>query len=512
MAALYSCNIKSIGRSTHKEGTAGSHIRYIARERAEPELLAHAMPEDPNAARAYLNAEEKADRTNARVVDKIRVALPRSGADGDFSDRQRAELVRDFMQDLTGGKVPWFAAIHQTGPDAHNPHAHIVLRDRDIETGKRVLQMSLSPKRRADADLPGPGAVDWVRERWEHHMNLALERAGREDRVDHRTLEQQGIPRTPQIHVGPNAQHIDKFVERPESQVRSKGKRPNRDPENKLSRDWSWWVSDYEAIDLGRTRRERNQEIIDLNVERGLRSKDFETRAWAQFEKQQGLLDRNLDNQIIPAARKRTLEERRLRQGFKEKLDSERAKRDHDLKLRRNWTRQKFAPTLARLQEQQKEKLQELENRQNRWRNRIWSTLDITGTFRKKQELTKTELLKAQRNARNEFRAEYRDEIEERYKIAQEAAKSKIDTIKTQRRNSLQKFREEYKAVDRKADALLQARENDREQDRRELEKTIADWKRMEKKYDKEQQRAQGQDRGRSRERKRSSGPDFDPS
>jgi hypothetical protein len=32
--AIYSCNLKSIGRTTHQAGTAGAHIRYISRSEA----------------------------------------------------------------------------------------------------------------------------------------------------------------------------------------------------------------------------------------------------------------------------------------------------------------------------------------------------------------------------------------------------------------------------------------------------------------------------------------------
>jgi hypothetical protein len=491
--AIYSCNLKSIGRVTHKAGTAGAHVRYIARDRAEPEILSRHMPDDPNAARAFLDAGEREDRKNARVVDKIRVALPR-----ELDEKQRAVLVQDFMKDLTGNKVPWFAAIHQTGKDAHNPHAHIVLRDRDLETGKRVVRLSDSVRDRTKAGLPGPKAINWVRERWEHHLNRSLERAGHESRVDHRTLEAQGIDKAPQIHVGPNAQQIDKFVERPESVVRSKGKRSNWKGDG--------WTTDYPMIDAGRTRRERNQEIIDLNLERDLRSKDFNTRAWAQFEKQQGLLDRNLENQIIPEARKRTLEERRVRQEYKERLDRERKTRDHDLKMRRDWTRQKYAPTLSRIQNQQKEKVLELETKQGKLFNRLWSGL--SSNFRHKQEQTKAELLNAQRSERMAFREKYRDEVENKGKTAQERSKSKIEVIRTERQTSLHELRDRHKVAEQKTDTLLQARENEREQERQVLEKTIAEWKQFEKQYDKEPKRTQG--RGRERTRSRDRGYDYE--
>jgi hypothetical protein len=34
--AIYSLNLKSIGRTTHAAGTAGAHLLYIARPEAKP--------------------------------------------------------------------------------------------------------------------------------------------------------------------------------------------------------------------------------------------------------------------------------------------------------------------------------------------------------------------------------------------------------------------------------------------------------------------------------------------
>jgi hypothetical protein len=69
---------------------------------------------------------------------------------------------------------------------------------------------------RKKAGLPENG-VGWLREQWERRANKALERAGHAARIDRRTLEAQGIERVPTIHGGPQAQHIDTSVKRPES-------------------------------------------------------------------------------------------------------------------------------------------------------------------------------------------------------------------------------------------------------------------------------------------------------
>ena len=121
------------------------------------------MPDDPDQARNWMDRAERASRKNARLLDKIRIALPR-----ELNEAERAQLVRDFMDDLTGdARVPWFAGIHQTGTDAHNPHVHIAVHDREVESGKRLLRLSDSTRDRIKTGLPGPKAVNWIRERWE---------------------------------------------------------------------------------------------------------------------------------------------------------------------------------------------------------------------------------------------------------------------------------------------------------------------------------------------------------
>ncbi|RMJ20948.1 hypothetical protein PHISP_08186 [Aspergillus sp. HF37] len=115
-------------------------------------------------ARAWLDRQEEADRKNARVIDKVTIALPR-----ELNAVQRVELVRAFAAE-----------------DADNPHAHVVLRDRDLETGKMALRMSQS------------GSTEMLRGTWERVCNAALERAGMDERIDRRTLEARASNGEPQ--------------------------------------------------------------------------------------------------------------------------------------------------------------------------------------------------------------------------------------------------------------------------------------------------------------------------
>jgi hypothetical protein len=49
----------------------------------------------------------------------------------------------------------------------------------------------------------GQQIVEHWRQTWQQQANHALEHAGHEQRIDHRTLQAQGLERVPQIHHGP---------------------------------------------------------------------------------------------------------------------------------------------------------------------------------------------------------------------------------------------------------------------------------------------------------------------
>ncbi len=188
--AIFHVQHSAIGKSTHAAGTAGAHVEYITRESArtdQVERLPEGVSPDRESLARWINDEEVRDRANARVVDKLNVALPK-----ELDPVQRHELVREYCEEVTKGRTPYVAVIHAQGKDEANPHAHLVIRDRDLETGKRVIHTSEK------------GSTERLREQWEERANRALERAGRPERIDHRSLAAQGIDREPTRHLGPN--------------------------------------------------------------------------------------------------------------------------------------------------------------------------------------------------------------------------------------------------------------------------------------------------------------------
>jgi hypothetical protein len=250
--AIYSLRLTPIGKTTQQRPyTAAAHVRYIARPGAASHVMAARMPENKGRAQRWLRAAEKADRKNARVADKLVIALPK-----ELTLEQNIALVRTFADTLTKGRASWFSAIHARGKDRHNPHLHLLVRDHDVQTGERVVMFSAGPKEaraRAAKGKTLPTTLHAIRELWEKSANEALEAAGRSERIDRRRLAAQGITRAAQVHEGPNIRAMHRRGHRPRSRDRLVRKRPGRQQGVRTVR--------YAEIDRGQTRAEYNDAL-----------------------------------------------------------------------------------------------------------------------------------------------------------------------------------------------------------------------------------------------------------
>jgi len=90
-------------------------------------------------------------------------------------------VLQEELAETNRGLVALHLELDQKGKSDWNPHAHIIMRDRDIETGKRYLYTSSGPMERAQ--LTKKGEKFWTtkdfRVEWEQQMNRALERRDR---------------------------------------------------------------------------------------------------------------------------------------------------------------------------------------------------------------------------------------------------------------------------------------------------------------------------------------------
>ena len=238
---------KPIGKTTHKKGMSYSHVNYITREEACSKTLAQNMPADRDGARPYFEREAYKDGVpaNARVADTLIIALPI-----EMTNDQRHEAVAGFMDKIGHGRIAWLAAFHDKGKDEHNPHCHLIFRDADIETGRKVVGTTTSAKDVREAQehgwrVPPRMTTKELRVAWCEHLNAEMERHGLDARFDHRTLKDQGIDREPQIHVGPKAMSMAEKNRDFESQDRKRGDHANV----------------YSLLDAG-SRAEHNNRII----------------------------------------------------------------------------------------------------------------------------------------------------------------------------------------------------------------------------------------------------------
>lgn len=235
--AIFSLHHSSVGKSTQDEAyTAAAHIKYITRASALSRVAGARMPTASANAMRFLRAAEDGDRKNARVIDKLMLALPR-----ELNAQQRIALVRSYAEAITQGRASWLAAFHEQGKDAQNPHCHLVIRDRDHETGKRVFGMSEK------------GSTEKLRQLWEEHANLALAEANKEARIDRRTLEAQGIRRAATIHEGVRGRRMHK--------ARRKVRSRSRYARNSAFAKSRTRMVDYPSIDNGRSRCAHNEQV-----------------------------------------------------------------------------------------------------------------------------------------------------------------------------------------------------------------------------------------------------------
>ena len=192
----------------HTTGEAFDYTRKRGVEHTEIVLPTAAAKRDINWARdreALWNAAEQAEnRSNSRVAREYEVALPH-----ELTELQRRELVRAFAAEIANRHgVAVDVAIHapHREGDDRNHHAHLLATTRVIEPGglgeKATIEWSDANRRKAELE-PARKEIEAIRERWAVLTNEKLLEHGIEARVDHRSLEAQGIEREATTHLGP---------------------------------------------------------------------------------------------------------------------------------------------------------------------------------------------------------------------------------------------------------------------------------------------------------------------
>ena len=214
--AIYHLHVKVIGRKAGSSAVASAAYRSASRLRDERLERSHdfsnkrgvvhsevMLPENAPEAwsdreRLWNDVEAIEIRKDAQLAREVEFALPR-----EMTQAQGIELARDFVQAefvdqgmIADLNVHWDMAEDGTS----KPHAHVMLTMRSVD------ENGFGPKVR---DWNRTEMVERWRERWAELANERLAELDIDARIDHRSLEAQGIALEPQSQIGAPAQRIE---------------------------------------------------------------------------------------------------------------------------------------------------------------------------------------------------------------------------------------------------------------------------------------------------------------
>ncbi|MBC3872021.1 MobQ family relaxase [Undibacterium flavidum] len=212
--AIYHLSVKLITRTTGRSATAAAAYRAgekildnrtgqtfdYSRKKEVTYRRIFAPPNTPQWMKdreQLWNAVEQSEiRKDAQVAREIEVALPI-----ELSPSQHIILLERFVHtQLTSKKIIADVCIHNK---KGNPHAHILLTTRDIN----ITNDGFGKKNR---DWNSKEQLEEWREQWAKHCNRRLSIASSKSRIDHRSLQDQGLDQIPTVHVGANCHAMDK--------------------------------------------------------------------------------------------------------------------------------------------------------------------------------------------------------------------------------------------------------------------------------------------------------------
>ncbi|MFE3839326.1 Ti-type conjugative transfer relaxase TraA [Pseudogemmobacter sonorensis] len=214
--AIYHLHVKVIGRKAGSSAVASAAYRSASRMRDEridrvqdfsaKRGVVHSEVMLPDGAPEYLGDRERLwndveafeARRDAQLAREVEFSIPR-----EMTQAQGIELARDFAQAefVDQGMIADLNVHWDIGEDGMpKPHAHVMLTMRSVD------ENGFGPKVR---DWNRTEMVERWRERWAEHVNERLAELDIDARIDHRSLEAQGIGLEPQSQIGAPAQRIE---------------------------------------------------------------------------------------------------------------------------------------------------------------------------------------------------------------------------------------------------------------------------------------------------------------
>lgn len=223
--ASYHLAVKAISRAAGRSATAAAAYRAgveitdertgLVHDYTRKQGIVHRELVVPDGAPAWSadrsalwNAAEAAERRkDAKVAREYEIALP-----SELSADERRDLAVGFARHITARYgVAVDVAIHEPGRegDQRNHHAHL------LTTTRRLDAEGLGDKTRTlDVKATATVEVEQLREQWAAMQNRALERAQREERVDHRSFQRQGHQQEATVHMGPQVSAMERRAEK----------------------------------------------------------------------------------------------------------------------------------------------------------------------------------------------------------------------------------------------------------------------------------------------------------
>jgi Ti-type conjugative transfer relaxase TraA len=214
--AIYHLHVKVIGRKSGSSAVASAAYRSGSRLRDERLDRSHdfsakrgvvhsevLLPENAPAVwkdreRLWNDVEAFEVRKDAQLAREVEFAIPR-----EMSEAQGIELARDFVRGefVDGGMIADLNVHWDMAEDGMpKPHVHVML------TMRAVDESGFGPKVR---DWNRTEMVERWRERWAELANERLAELDIDARIDHRSLEAQGIALEPQSQIGAPAHRIE---------------------------------------------------------------------------------------------------------------------------------------------------------------------------------------------------------------------------------------------------------------------------------------------------------------
>ena len=191
-------------------------------------LLPDFVPEEYRDRQTLWNAVEKVEKhPGAQLAYSFDVTLQ-----NELTEEENLSLAREFLQKhfVSRGMIVDFAVHDPDRKDGiPNPHFHVLCPIRPMEENgrwgmkqHRVYALDEGGNRIRDADgnevfnaVPTtdwgkPETLDFWREQWAAMVNARFEEKGLDCRIDHRTLEAQGLDELPTVHEGPTVRAMEK--------------------------------------------------------------------------------------------------------------------------------------------------------------------------------------------------------------------------------------------------------------------------------------------------------------